>query len=125
MHDSILQIKNSLQDPWQKFENDMQKIIQELKENFPNGEVKILHQKWWFKRNLNIHVLLNQKKSIMIAGQIQVHHLKIMTRRFLIKKKARGQFFPGLYSFFPGPRIISPGARTESPRTKVKHREYT
>ena len=28
MHDSILQIKNSLQDPWQKFENDMQKIIQ-------------------------------------------------------------------------------------------------
>ena len=32
MHDSILQKKNSLQDPWQKFENDMQKIKQQLKE---------------------------------------------------------------------------------------------
>ena len=32
MHDPILQIKNSLQDPWKKCENDMQKIIQELKE---------------------------------------------------------------------------------------------
>ena len=46
MHDPILQIKNFLQDPWQKFENEMQKIRQELKESFPNGKVKILHQKW-------------------------------------------------------------------------------
>ena len=38
MHDPILQIKNSLQDPWQKFENDMQKIIQELKEKLSKWE---------------------------------------------------------------------------------------
>ena len=38
MHDSILQIKNSLQDLWQKFENDMQKIIQELKEKLSKWE---------------------------------------------------------------------------------------
>ena len=38
MHDSILQIKNYLQDPWQKFENDMQKIIQELKEKLSKWE---------------------------------------------------------------------------------------
>ena len=35
MHDSI---KNSFQDPWQKFENDMQKIIQELKEKLSKWE---------------------------------------------------------------------------------------
>ena len=38
MHDPILQIKNSLQDSWQKFENDMQKIIQELKEKLSKWE---------------------------------------------------------------------------------------
>ena len=27
IHDSILQIKNFVQNPWQKFKNDMQKII--------------------------------------------------------------------------------------------------
>ena len=50
MYDPILQIKNSLQHPWQKFENDMQKIIQELKEKLykwenQNSAPKVVVQK--------------------------------------------------------------------------------
>ena len=125
MHDSILQIKNSLQDLWQKFENDMQKIIQELKEKLSKWESQNSAPKVVVQKKSEHSYAAKPKEVHDDVGQIQVHHLKFMTKRLLIKKKARGQFFPGLYAFFPGPDELSPGARTKSPRTKARHKEHT
>ena len=108
MHDSILQIKNSLQDPWQKFENDMQKIIQELKEKLSKWESQNSAPKVVVQKKSEHSYAAKPKEVHDDVGQIQVHHLKFMTKRLLIKIKDRGAIFSRIICQIPRPKQIFP-----------------
>ena len=108
MHDPILQIKNSLQDPWQKFENDMQKIIQELKEKLSKRE----------SQNSAPKVMVQKKSEHSYAAKPKEVHddnrsnssppSKIHDHKVVNQEKAQGIIFSGIICQISGLKRIFP-----------------
>ena len=94
MHDSILQKKNSLQDPWQKFENDMQKIIQELKEKLfkwesQNSVPKVVVQKKFEHSYAAKPKEVHDDSRSNLSPPSKIHDQKVVIQ----EKGPRGNFF--------------------------------